>query len=463
MKYEINGHRVETNKALSEAEIDDVAGQLGPAKETASATVPATPSGPSKMDMIKQAAGRVMGTITGPADQFAKPITQGSPVERLMAPMNGLVGPSRLSASISEPGRIAGQGVENAIGPNHPILGKLANLGTSMALDPQTYIGGESVAKGVTNGMTDAARWAGKEAAALGSAVSGVKLQNIKTLFDNPAEVISAISSKKAGAELSVAKQLAGVTRDEEFLISKAADRSIGGARTVGEELRPKLDLVNLPDVKNPPLSQAKTGPVRAVFIGNQEAVGPYPAKGLYNIFGDHPLAGGTVSLEAIKKEGIPVVGKSVAAVPVEAKMSIGELVALKRAAGKLSGEGKGSEATLWAPVAKQATDQLEQKAKAVKDAIDLYAKSKTKESFMRLIPRGVNGKPDFLRTIGALTSGLASSPAAIGLATLGTKAAVTAAAPVAKAVTSRVPRAITSATIRQYLLNQAQHGPAAQ
>ncbi len=466
MKYEINGKVVETDKELSEAEIDEIAGQIGGGQ---TATTPMSSSepintAPSALDTVKNVAGRLVQPLIGDPSKFGQPIqtTSTNPAGRLLQALQqsvNLTGPSRLSASLSQPGQIAGQAVERSIGPDRPILGKTANFLTAMALDPQTYISGQGIAKGAVNLGTKALKKVGQESAALGSAVSGVKLRDIKTLFDNPTDVITALSTKEAGGKLGVAKKAAGVTREDEFLISKAGDRSTGGARTVGEQLRPRFDLSTIPETKMPSLQELRQGSPRAIFIGNQEFPGQKPV-GLYNIVGDHPSAGSTVSLAALQKEGIPVIGKTVKAVPAEGTLSVGELVALNRAAGKLGAEAKGSEKALWAPIAAQAKEQLHTRAKAVAEAIDLYAKAATKENFTRLVPRGATGKPDFFRTVGAIGTGLVTSPAAVGIATLGVKAGTAAMKPLLQAATSRPVRAVTSSSIRQYLLRQLQNGP---
>lgn len=373
------------------------------ADPTAPSSQPVEQSQPSGMGgAVINAVKDIGSTMIGDPTQFAKPITaqESNPLKaallKLSQPVAGITGPSQLSATISEPGRRAGEGVTEGLNslaqnlnqgqePSKLVKGVNSVIGTadSMALDPQNFVM-EGLARPVVNAGAAAVNKLGKEAAALGSAVSGVKLRDIKKLFESPMDVITALSSKEAGGKLGAAKKAAGVTREEEFLISKAGDRAVGGARSVAEDLRP--------------------------------------------LFEADPQ-----------------------------KVTMGQLIALRRAAGKLASEAKGSEKALWAPVLNSVTEHIASRSATVAKAIGDYAASATKESFTRLVPRGASGKPDFFRTIGALTTGLATSPAAIGLATLAAKMGASAVKPLAKASTSKPVRNTGLAVLRRYLENQVQ------
>lgn len=113
-------------------------GQIKPAQ---------APAETSMMDVAKQAGTAAMNEIgAAPRQQlFAPPAeplqpTSGNPVMgALQAAGQTLQNPLRVSPTISQPGQLVGQKVEDAIGPNHPYLGKAAGMVTSALLDPQSY------------------------------------------------------------------------------------------------------------------------------------------------------------------------------------------------------------------------------------------------------------------------------------------------------------------------------------
>lgn len=333
---------------------------------------------------VTDATKDLLSPLIGNAASFNKPPTSGNPsafgaaVEKLAQPFQGIAGPSRLSALFSQPAQIAGQASADLMqnkGVN-PTVAKIAGTGLSIALDPQTYAGSLFGDAALSAGKSLATK-AGEEAATAASAMSGVKVRDIVKLFQNPIEVITALSSKVAGGLFGAAKKAAGVTREEEFLISKAADRALGGARSVAEDLRP-------------------------VFEATPEA------------------------------------------------LSTGQLLALRRAATKLAMDAKGSEKALWAPVADATTDIIKKRSEALLSALKEVANAKTKEAFLRLVPRSVTGKPDFFRTAG-LAAGLVTSPAVAGLGTLAAKVASQAVKTVANPVVARTAAGVGSTFLRNY------------
>lgn len=296
---------------------------------------PGTPKGPK--ELVKQVG-----------KQFLEGATSPMPGSLLTTPLK----------AVSETASQVGADVARATGS------RLAGFGTAAALDPLTYAGGLAGAKVAGTVGAKTADVIGNQAAAIASGASNVPIKSIKSFFRNPMAVLKAPSSKEAGAVLQKAKELAGITREEEFLIAKAADRGTGGARTVAEELRPRFE--------------------------------------------------GTV------KDAIP--------------LTIGELLAFNRAAGKLASEAKGSDKFLWSGVKAKVQKALESQATKLAEALEGYALSKTKDAFKSIVPLTKQGRADYLKMIGTgLTFGL-TSPLAIGAGTLLAKGANTLLQPAAKA-----------------------------
>lgn len=80
-----------------------------------------------------------------PTPQFQQPLqgqTEGglaqTPMAALQAAIQTMRDPTRLSPTVSQPGNVAGDAVSNKIGG---VTGKVAGFLTSLALDPQNYIG----------------------------------------------------------------------------------------------------------------------------------------------------------------------------------------------------------------------------------------------------------------------------------------------------------------------------------
>ena len=407
--------KVEAPKATSavndkdlEAYFNDTSGKV---------TLPADSPKPQQDNVAMSAIKQIGSTMMGDREHFAQPVSSNDPnmikaaLMRLAQPFQGALGPSRLSATISAPGQAAGEGVTTGLNdlaqnlnqgkpPSKLVKGVNSVIGfaDSLALDPQNYVG-EGLAKlPVVAGEKIIAK-AGKEVAALGSAVSGVKLKDGMKLFNSPMDVLSAPSLKTSGKKMGEIEKFLGVSDDEARLIAKAADRASGASRSVVEQVM-------------------KKGKELAVEAGDTS--------------------------EAWAKYLTP-----------------GELIAGRRGASKLTSVAKGRDLyqatkdlrTFEDAFVTTAKDKAVQYLKALKDQSNAH----TRDAFTKLVPRGVTGKPDFFRTLAAGATGLATSPAAVGLMTLGSSAAHSALAPIARAATGPLPRNTVLSVLRNHLMQQQQ------
>lgn len=134
MRYEINGKVVETDKELSEAEIDEIAAQLGGSSEPPSQSSP-TPSEPKFYELEKQP-----GLPKTPMDRFKQVVGQFA--EGALSPMPGsiLTTPIRaMQQTAQQAGSDVARGTQDKLGA---IPARLLGFGTSVALDPTTYMSG---------------------------------------------------------------------------------------------------------------------------------------------------------------------------------------------------------------------------------------------------------------------------------------------------------------------------------
>jgi hypothetical protein len=335
----------------------------------------------SLVDVAKQAAGAALDTFGAAPRQslmapVAEPIqpTSGNPVMgALQAAGQTLQNPLRVSPTLSQPGQIAGQKAEDAIGPNHPILGKLANIATSAALDPQSYALGPA-AEGLGKVADQAAGVVGEKVLApAGELASATKIRDIKRLFENPLEVLTA-DGKKAGAAMGdLEKNVFNVTEDETRLIAKAGDRTPGTARTVVEGL-------------------IQEGKDRAAAAGKDTA-------------------------------------------NWATELTPGELLAARRAASKMSTTAQGRDSYINYKDLKSIEDAFvakgQEKAMEYLQAVRQSSMAKTRQAFLSLFPRNQNMSTNALRGVGMVALGhvnpaaaLAMSPITTGAATLAAKAA---------------------------------------
>jgi len=415
---------------------------------------PTAPPSPM-LGVARQAAGAALLPFN-PANELQPIQPQGSNplMMALDAAKQTLQNPLRISPTLSQPGQLAGEAVENRIGG---LPGKAAGLAAQVALDPQTYALGPA-GDAVNAAAKNVAGVAGKEAAVLAQSLSGVKEHAIRELFKNPAKVLTAQTEKQSGQLYGALKKAAGITDLEEKLIAKAGDRTPGVARTVAEQLQAKAaQAANLPVVSADYIKQA-TKPA-AVFIGNQTFPGAAPMP-LFNIIGNHPSRNSTVTLDRIKQEGLEIIGREARATgqePAGVGLTLGELIAARRAASKVAQHAKGSEKYLYAKDAAEYTRQLQERAPQILEAIKEVARSKTRGEFLRLVPRQKSntGHGDFFKAGTALLTMGATSPLSVGLGTLAARGAYSATAgalgnPVAK----RVLPGGALAAIRDFLQN---------
>lgn len=126
MKYEINGHIIEAEAELSEAEIDEIAASFGPATQEASTPNPL-------MQKVSGMADKAMNALSavGPAAPVMGDIAQGIQGAR------ALLGGSQLSQKAGEE---VAEGLGKAGVPAPLSAG--AGFVTQMATDPLTLLGG---------------------------------------------------------------------------------------------------------------------------------------------------------------------------------------------------------------------------------------------------------------------------------------------------------------------------------
>ena len=162
--------------------------------------------------------GNLMDSVVTMAAQAALPSPQAmSPLAPQMADaslgsaaMGGLQAAgqtlrdfTRISPTVSQPGQIAGDAVANKVGG---MTGAVAGLGTSMLLDPQTYIGGAGGAKAATGALAGTAD-------SLANLVPK-NASSMKQLFQNPSAILprvfgGPVGIKKAKEMLDAADELA--------------------------------------------------------------------------------------------------------------------------------------------------------------------------------------------------------------------------------------------------------------
>lgn len=370
---------------------------------------PPAPAEPSLVDKFKQVAK--MGVQAAlPSADFDKPLAPTSPnpaIAGLQAAAQTLRDPTRLSSTMAQPGQAAGRGIEVAIGPNHPILGKVANVAASIALDPSTYTLGP-VGKTAAGLVDKTAQVAGEKVLApAGEVLSATRIKDIKRLFTNPKEVLFAPSLAKSGKVMGDVEKALGVTDDEARLIAKAGDRATGGSRTVVEGLIQK---------------------------GKDTAIAA----------GDKP--------ENWAKHLTP-----------------GELIAGRRGASKLSAAAKGRESYIAVQDVKAFETAFVETAKAKAltylKAVKDQANARTRSVFMNVLPLNKNLSHNALRGMaaaGAALSGnplmaIAMSPAVTGIGTLAAKGAYSAGRAVASnPVSTKAVGAGTLAAIRAFLSKTA-------
>lgn len=130
MKYEINGHVVEADAELSEAEIDEIAAGL-PAASTGS--------------MGQVASTAIEAALPSASyNEPLKPTSSNPAMAAAQAAMQTFRDPTRIQASISGGAEQLGNLTAERMGQAgvNPYLSAATGLGVSMASDPSSYIGG---------------------------------------------------------------------------------------------------------------------------------------------------------------------------------------------------------------------------------------------------------------------------------------------------------------------------------
>lgn len=430
MKYEINGKVVEVEKELSEQEIDDIAGQLGGGQSapTPQATE-GSPTDPKFYEIEKQ-----QGLPKGPLDMvknIAKEFKAG-----IESPLPG----SFLSTPVRLLQNAAGQAGADVARAAQPSIGtvpaRAAGFGTSMALDPTSYVSAGMGARAAKSGLDAVAGPIGRQLAKGAEGMSNVPVKNIVKLFKDPAQVLKALSAKKTSPELNAAKRAMGVTPEDEFLIGRAADRTPGASRTVVDDIREKLKADFITQGINPKTIKPTDKPI-ALYIGRQDWGKGMPSEDMFNIYGNHPKNTSTVTKAQLDELGIPVMGRALGVktskqVPASFKnLTAGDLLALNRAAGKVAKESKGSEKVLYGRLKAAAVKEVQERSPRVAEALEKYALGKTKESFQSPFPLNKSGKADFFKTAAAPMVGFATSPMVVGAGTLAARGAYEAGKPV--------------------------------
>lgn len=232
MKYEINGKVVETDRELSEAEIDEIGQQIG-GTET-----PDVPQQRGAMDMLKDAVAieKQPGLPKGPME-FAKQTGQQF-LEGATSLMPGsLIGtPIRAASQISQQ---FGADVARAVEPSAGTTGaRLAGFGAATLTDPTTFIGGgmgfKAGSMAATKGLEAAAPTAFKSLANIPEEATKVLLKT-KDLFKKATGSETAIE----GAVKNVQDALTNTLRREGKAIQEIEDK-LGVSRTV-EQTRQEM------------------------------------------------------------------------------------------------------------------------------------------------------------------------------------------------------------------------------
>lgn len=373
-------------------------------------SAPSTPTTSSMGDVATQA----VRTALPDTETFNQPIqgqTSGGLMQTPMAAFNAAIqtlrNPTRISPTVSAPGQAAGQAVEGAIGPSHPIIGKVANMATSVALDPQSYTGipAEKLPEAAMS-------LAGKKVLApLGEVLSATRVKDIARLFNNPREVLLAPSLKESGAMMGKVEKALNVTEDEMRLIEKAADRATGSSRSVVEGLIQKGKDLAVAD------AQEKLG----------RTLQPNEVLDVSKDWAKH--------------------------------LTPGELIAGRRGASKLTTVAKGrgsSQATKDLNSFEDAfVDKAKENALTYLKALKDQTNARTRDAFMNVIPRNKNMSSNALRGM-AMVGEAFINPALAGLhAPIVTGAATLAAKGAYNAVASPVVARPALHAIRQYLTKQ--------
>lgn len=399
--------QAEKHKALREMD-PDFAG-LPPEemdKAIAELSAPATPEAPANpfVQVAQQAAGAALKPFSPEgATQPIAPASGNPLMAAIQAAGQTLQQPARISPTLSQPGQIAGEKVNEALGGG--MIGKAAGFATGVALDPQSYALGP-VAKGVGALADDAAGMVGnKVLAPAGEILSATKIRDIKRLFENPMEVLTA-NLKKSGQKMGeLEKTVFNVTDDE--------------ARMIGDA--------------------ARTPEVGRTIVRGLIAEGKARAKAA----GRDPLGWAE-------------------------ELTPGELIAARRGASKLTTKAQGGVGDHiniedLKNIEKTFVKKGQEKALEYLSAVRENSMAQTRQQFLNLFPRNQNMSTNALRGFGsfgtavlagplaALGAAAAQAPLTTGVATLATKGAYEVGKR-AGGVAAKAGVPTTLAAIREYL-----------
>jgi len=227
----------------------------------------------SLLDKAQEVAQQAAKAATGgaQANQPLSPTSSNPALSAFQAAMQTLQSPGRIVASTSAGANELGNTVaEQGFGPaplftslaskvsglpigqatalsHNPALTAAQALGTQVASDPMTFLGGSSEAGKLAGSAIDdtAKMGVNKILAPAGEILSGTKQRTIKALFNDPMGTLTAMSPKEAGGLLGdVYKTLnngQGLTEDEMRQIAKAGDRGTGGSQSVYDDVLQKI------------------------------------------------------------------------------------------------------------------------------------------------------------------------------------------------------------------------------
>jgi hypothetical protein len=238
MKYEINGKVVETDRELSESEIDEIGQQIGETSVEASGNVPPSSgaSGPSALDKLKGAASSVSNALN-PAEMGMAKASLGEAANMAVNPLVSMFKQApdtvgRVSNYIqgqpNQPAQTAIQAMANrpdvtattaaSLMPGVGLAASAARVGgtaAAAALNPENR-GTSAATAGGLQALFEAVPYVGKVVAPgarkLLSKMSQTDADGLKKLFENPSLLFTGPNKEEARAAYTAATQKAGLT-----------------------------------------------------------------------------------------------------------------------------------------------------------------------------------------------------------------------------------------------------------
>lgn len=216
MKYEINGHTVEVEKELTEAEIDEIAGQLGSSSTEAAQpgvvdklkglASKAAPALGEAADLVTNPVGAIMSRVPEMA-QRASNFVQGRPNQPAQTILQAAANRPDVTAA-------AGASVLPGVGIG-PAVARVAGQVGAASLDPNASVFDQAGA-GALQGLFEAIPYGmGKVAPGarkILARLSQTDADGLKKLFDNPTLFFTGPSKDQARAAYAAAAEKAGIT-----------------------------------------------------------------------------------------------------------------------------------------------------------------------------------------------------------------------------------------------------------